>query len=910
MRLKVKCAAFLAALCSALWAAPADTTSAGPPAQDTLPPIETMPVLKNFVRAEYPSDLVKKGVEGTVLMDLVINDSGHVDSVAVTRGLVPTLDSNALTAARQFVFTPAQAGGKPVPVLMEYAYHFTLSDVIKNIDEFVNFKGRLIELGTRKPMSNATIIVSFSDTGADTTLQVPFNAYLEKIGAFTGQTLQERSLLTQTDSLGYFAFKSLPLCSVFVRIIAPEYEDFKDRDRIKPGEALNVTYRLQRLSYADNEIVVYGKAEKKEVAKETLTLKEVQRIPGLGGDAVKVVQALPGVARPSFMSGAVIVRGAPTWDSRFYLDGVPIPQLYHFGGIKSTYNSDALETVNFYPGGFGVRYGGGIAGVIEIDGRKAKTDRWHGYFDGNGFDASAMVEAPVTPKISVLAEARRSYIGDILGAVINLLKIPITVAPYYWDYILRTDISFTKDENAFVTFFGSHDQLDLIISAAGRNRGFDSASNAVSQSNIFNMGIAGIESRLSPRLTNSLRYSLNFYNQSLSLFGFMKYSVTGPEHYLRDELAWQWTPWCKLAAGADLNAAILDVHLKIPAANNTIISEDSLGWLFGDYGAYVNAEFKPDSRLSITPGLRYDYYPHLNYNGGVVPEFWQYTDFNNHRGISGDPSARLNARYTLAPNHVIKGAAGNYNQPPQPIGQTTDKTWGNPLLKSTKASQVVGGYEWQISDLLSLDAQTYYNWQWNVPRQPSAAEIAQYASVAEAPKYLDNGKRRMQGLELMLRHNQGQHFFGWVAYTLSRSEEYDFSLKKYVLYSSDQTHNLQLIGSWQLPHNWEIGARLRYVSGNPTTPILDRIWNNTSDRYRYEYGQTNSGRLDPFMQADLRVDKKFIFPNWILSLYLDVQNISWFFYKSPEYSIPNYDGTEHYIISSPIYPSVGLKAEF
>ena len=60
----------------------------------------------------------------------------------------------------------------------------------------------------------------------------------------------------------------------------------------------------------------------------------------------------PGVARPTCISGDVVVRGAPTWDSKFYLDGVPIPTLYHYGGLKSTYNSDALLSIDFYPGGF------------------------------------------------------------------------------------------------------------------------------------------------------------------------------------------------------------------------------------------------------------------------------------------------------------------------------------------------------------------------------------------------------------------------------------------------------------------------------------------------------------------------------------------------------------------------------
>ena len=115
--------------------------------------------------------------------------------------------------------------------------------------------------------------------------------------------------------------------------------------------------------------MVYGKAEDKEVTRQRLELVEVEKIPGLGGDALRVVQTMPGVARPTFMWGDVIVRGSSADDTRFYLDGVDIPLLFHFGGLKSTYNSHALSSIDLYPGGFNTRYGGCVGGVIEIKGR-------------------------------------------------------------------------------------------------------------------------------------------------------------------------------------------------------------------------------------------------------------------------------------------------------------------------------------------------------------------------------------------------------------------------------------------------------------------------------------------------------------------------------------------------------------
>ena len=333
---------------------------------DSLPPIEKMPELVEFIKADYPPELAKKGVEGTVLLELIVNDSGRVDSAAVVQGIDPQLDSAVVAAVRKFVFSPAIAGGAPVAVMMEYAYRITLDEVVKPIEQYVNFKGKLLQRGTRSPVTGAMVIVTCLDSVSDTALSLPFGRYLQKIGNFAGQKLEGNSIITTSDEQGTFSFVSLPACSVQIKIIAPSYEAFTDKECVVRGIATDVLYRLSRVEYGDNEIVVYGKQEKKEVAKQSLTLSEVRRVPGFGGDAVKVIQALPGVARAAFGGGQIIVRGSGDGDSRYYLDGVEIPSLYHFGGLKSTYNSDALQTVDFYPGGFGTRFGGAIAGVVEL----------------------------------------------------------------------------------------------------------------------------------------------------------------------------------------------------------------------------------------------------------------------------------------------------------------------------------------------------------------------------------------------------------------------------------------------------------------------------------------------------------------------------------------------------------------
>ncbi|MBN2035187.1 MAG: TonB-dependent receptor [Chitinispirillaceae bacterium] len=880
-------------------------------------PLEKEPVLTNFVKATYPEALLKQGITGTVMLDLVVNEQGIVDSCAVVKGVHPLLDSAVAVAAARFTFSPAMAGGKPVPVLLTYEYRVTLEDVVRTITEYVNFSGRVVERGTRAPVPGALVYVTFRDTASDTTIKVPFSAYLQKIGTFEGQDLQGSDLVTTADSAGGFTFTSLPAGRMQVTIQAPGCERFVENETIEYGKALEATYRVQRNDYSDYEIVVYGKAEKKEVAQRTLTLNEVKKIPGFGGDAVKVIQALPGVARAAFSMGSIIVRGAGTGDTHFYVDGVTIPILFHFGGLISTYNSNALASVDLYPGGFGTRYGSALAGVVELTGRRPKTDRVHGYLDANLFDASCLVEGPISEKASFLVSARRSYIANMLSFFLEKIahvELPFNVVPYYWDYLARLDYDLTKNQHFYCTLFGAQDRLDLVVNEVrGGSSRVDEETNRATTDISFNMAISGWDWDLTSRLRNELRYAICDLTEQSKAFGYFTVDGGALAHYIRDQFSMKFSEAFTWNLGLDVQVIPYDIDLTTLNAKNEIV-RDSSHLDLGPYGVYTGLEWKPVKRLTLMPGLRFDYYPELIYDGSVVPEFWNYRGFNNNRGISGEPSLRVSGRYELNDIHTVKLSAGTYNETPQPLGQAIDNIWGNPSLPAPKGSQYVAGYEWKITDLIHADLQTYFNRQWDVARTPSSRELAIDPSL---PTYISNGKARMGGMELMLKHEQGQRFFGWLAYSLSLSQRWDYQNEKWTVYTHDQTHNLQLIGSYKLPLQQETGVRLRYVTGDPTTPLYPSTTFNAGMARRYEpnVGEYNSDRVDPYISFDVRYEKTFTYNTWLWHLYVDVTHFENLFgkgYKSPEMGQYrwNYDYNYQAVFSDVTRPALGIRVDF
>ena len=155
----------------------------------------------------------------------------------------------------------------------------------------------------------------------------------------------------------------------------------------------------------------------------------------------------------------------------------------------------------------------------------------------------------------------------------------------------------------------------------------------------------------------------------------------------------------------------------------------------------------------------------------------------------------------------------------------------------------------------------------------------------------------------------GDRFFGWLAYTLSRSVRRDTPDQPERLAQFDQTHILTVIGSYNLGRGWEIGARFRLVSGNLYTPRAYGFYDENNAAYlSLNQYPPNGSRLPLFHQLDIRVDKSWTFTHWRMRAYLDVQNV--YNHGNVEGTSSNYNDTQTtYATGLPILPSLGLRGE-
>ena len=176
--------------------------------------------------------------------------------------------------------------------------------------------------------------------------------------------------------------------------------------------------------------------------------------------------------------------------------------------------------------------------------------------------------------------------------------------------------------------------------------------------------------------------------------------------------------------------------------------------------------------------------------------------------------------------------------------------------------------------------------------------------------YYNEGHGRAYGIETLIRWKPDGRFFGWLAYTLSRSQRTQPPSDVETLYQYDQTHILTVLGSYKLGHGWEFGARFRLVSGNMYTPSPTASTTRTPARSSRlpSYPRFNS-RLPIFEQLDLRVDKTWQFTHWKLGAYLDVMNV--YNRGNVEGVTYNYNFTQQSTVTGiPFLPNLGLRADF
>jgi hypothetical protein len=489
-----------------------------------------------------------------------------------------------------------------------------------------------------------------------------------------------------------------------------------------------------------------------------------------------------------------------------------------------------------------------------------------------------------------LVGARRSWVDTWLKPVLKEAGAGVTSAPVYYDYQAFLETKPTSRSSFRIGIFGSDDRFEVLIKDPFEQ------DPAFGGNLALHTGFYRIEARYTNDISEQVKFATTTsYGGDRVDFGVgtFFFRIRNQLIFNRTELSYK--PWSgvTLHAGTDVGFAPFEVDIRFPPpprpgepdsgpfASRPSISEHTKDNAWRP-AAYLEAEINPTERSKLVPGVRVDYARDTGHF---------------------DVSPRLSARYDIAhdfPRTTAKGGIGIYYQPPQ--FQETDKIFGTPGLISNRAFHYSLGVEQEITRPIDLSVEGFYkNLDHLVGRTPSTG--------IRAYEYVNTGKGYVVGAEVLLKYKPDERFFGWLAYTLSRSTRQEPPAFQTRLFEFDQTHILTVLGSYRLGRGWEFGARFRLVSGRLYTPAALGVLNADAGAYAPLEGAPFSQRLPMFHQLDLRVDKRWRFADWSLSTYLDVQNA--YNRANPEDLAYNYNYSQSQVQAFlPIIPSLGIRGEF
>ena len=661
-----------------------------------------------------------------------------------------------------------------------------------------------------------------------------------------------------------------------------------DRDQKQDFEITSVSTKLEEVivTAEEPERAILRKPEMSTVKMNIATVKQMPVVLG-EVDILKSLQMLPGVTNNGEGTGGFHVRGGAGDQNLVLLDEAIIYNTSHMFGFFSVFNADAIKDVKLYKGGIPARFGGRVSSVLDVrqkDGNSKKL----ALTGGIGVISSRLaVEGPLfKEKGSFLVAGRRSYADLILKAAGDDNSVS------FYDLNLKTNYAINDNNRIFLSGYFGRDTFKL---GEDFSNSYGNTTGNLRWNHIFNDKLFSNLSVIGSRYDYDLSLTFAEFEWISSITNYnLKYDL---KYYLSDKF--------KLDFGANAIYYDFDPGQIKPTTSTSPINPLSLNRKKAfESGLYVNAEHKLTDKLNVQYGLRYSAFSRLGgepmtdyannqpvvfndvlgiYERGIATGE---TNFEKDKTIKsfGNFEPRLSLAYEL--NEVSSMKAG-FSRAAQYIHLLSNTSSATPLdvwapsgqfIDPQLSNQYALGYFRNFKDkMYSLEVEAYYkNTDNRIDYIDGSDLIGQDTIETEILK----GESRAYGLEFLLRKNEGK-FTGWIAYTVSKSEQRTpggiaggLGINNGNWYNTpyDRTHDISISGAYKLNDKWSFGTNLVFQTGRPVT--------YPNGQYEYEglsiasYAPRNSDRLPAYHRLDLSVNYK---PNrkpnnrlkgeWVLGIY-------------------------------------------
>lgn len=681
----------------------------------------------------------------------------------------------------------------------------------------------------------------------------------------------EQQTGTTTNEYGFYSI-TLPAGTHVVQISYLGYKTITET--IELNSKLTKNYKLEEAAESLSEVVVTENIEKlniknPQMSVNSLSIKTIKNMPVVLGevDVIKSIALLPGVTNAGEGASGFNVRGGAADQNLILLDEATIFNSSHLFGFFSVFNPDAIKDIKLYKGGIPPKYGGRVSSVLDIYQKEGNSKSFH-MSGGIGLISSRLLaEGPIKKdKGSFLIGGRSSY------AHLFLPLFDLDNTAYFYDLNTKLSYNINDSNNIYLSgYFGR----DVFKISDNFENSFGNSVLNFRWNHLFSEKI----------FTNlSLIYSDYYYGLQLGFVGFdwisgiknfnLKYDF---KHYISNNF--------KLEYG--LNSMYYDFN---PGDIKPIDSDSGINpfKLIDKYAfenaIYIDAEHKLSDKFSVSYGARLSMFHRLGQDELNVYENNSPLTFNESIGIyeKAQPigtdtfsrsdviesfanlEPRLAMAYQLNDNSSVKASYNRMSQYLHLLSNTSSPTpldvWtpSGKYIKPQLLDQVAFGYFKTFkNNAYSLEVESFYKTIKNRIDYIDGADLIANDAIEQI---ILNGETRAYGLEVLFRKNEGK-FTGWLAYTLSKSEQRtpgrtatETGINNGEWYNTphDKTHDISLTGSYQLNNKWSFSSNLIFQTGQPTT--------FPNGQYQYNdiiipnYEARNSSRLPAYHRLDLAVN--------------------------------------------------------
>lgn len=753
---------------------------------------------------------------------------------------------------------------------------------------------------------------------------------------------------TASNNFGFFSL-TLPPGDITIR---SSYIGYTSHQHILNGLERDTVLTIELEPSASlEEVVITGQSNDKQSVLSTqmgaleINQQTIRSTPVMFGEAdiIKTLQLTPGVSAGTEGTAGMYVRGGNVDENLFLIDGNPVYQINHIGGIFSAFNPEAISGMDFFKSGFPSRYGGRLSSVVDVHTKEGNMKEYHGSASIGLISGNLNFEGPIIKdRTSFNIGLRRTWL-DVLSAPAVAIANKITKkdgtrlrARYaFHDLNLKVNHIFNDRSRMYLSLYNGNDVLkggstDFPDQDSDNNYNYDSDlslrwGNIMATAGwtyVFNNRlfgkVSGVFTRYHSRLRNTEHdvvgnegdedYSDSFRenetNTGITDFGLRTSFdyLPASAHHIRfggDYLVHRFHPEYNRSVAYEKNEET-SVEIGREFANDLLWGHEA--------GVYAEDDWTLSSAVRLNAGLRFSLF---NVQG------------KTYTGLE----PRVSLRWLLDDNLSFKASYSRMNQYVHLISNSfislpTD-AW-MPVTRKLKpliSDQVSAGFYYNLNKEYNFSVEGYYKTLDNLLEYRDGHTFT--PSFVNWEDKLTAGEGRSYGAEFMVRKETGRTT-GWVGYGLSWSDRQFDELNQGARYPArfDNRHKLNIVVMHKISPKVELSAAWSYASGNHVTLSLENYYENgtgsptnndnhymdASESIDYYEGRNNY-QLPAYHRLDLgikiyRPKKKGRMGIWTVSIYNVYSRMNPFMIYKSDKTVP--DPGSSYGKNVPVFKTIGI----